>query len=461
MSGPSGTTHVSLRSTRPRARSVWTRRAALASTGGALGVLVAACGGATPGPPAASGSAPAAAEGGEVEWSQWGSNADFAIAQAQVDAYNATQPRVRVTANLLTGNYLEKLQAMVSAGTPPDLQHHNSGQFEALAAKKAFRDLEPLIKRDKYRLDDVYPAFLDGVRFTGRPFALPTTGANILLFYNKSLFDKAGRPYPTAAWNWRNLEETARALTGAGASPAEQVWGFYVRNSVSNWASTIWQNGGEIWNAEMSRCLINEPAAVEALDFLYGLKTRLKASPPQELLNAAGGERGLFMSGKLAVNPTGAHQRFEYVAIDGFEWDLQVLQQGKKRTNILFTDMEAIDANAGRPEGAWAFLKWLVADPGQEIRAQRVRAIPSSRKYVETDAFRTNPPGKNNKAIADDMPIGRVPPNANSLFFELNDRWNPELQALYEGTKSAKAAADAMAEQTNALLQSSGGRALK
>jgi ABC-type glycerol-3-phosphate transport system substrate-binding protein len=200
---------------------------------------------------------------------------------------------------------------------------------------------------------------------------------------------------------------------------------------------------------------------VEALDFFYGLKTRLKLSPPQELLTAAGGERGLFVSGKLAINPTGAHQRFEYVAIDSFQWDLQVLQQGKKRTNILFTDMEAIDASARHPEGTWAFLKWLGADPGQQIRADRVRAIPSSRKYVETEAFRNNPPGKNNKAIADDMPSGRVPPNANSLFFELNDRWNPELQALYEGTKSAKAAAEAMAEQTNALLKTSGGRALK
>ena len=89
------------------------------------------------------------------------------ITRAAADAYNATQPKVRVKANLLTGNYLEKLQAMVSAGTPPDLQHHNSGQFEALAAKKAFRELEPLLKRDKYRLDDLYPAFQEGVRFTG------------------------------------------------------------------------------------------------------------------------------------------------------------------------------------------------------------------------------------------------------------------------------------------------------
>jgi ABC-type glycerol-3-phosphate transport system substrate-binding protein len=169
----------------------------------------------------------------------------------------------------------------------------------------------------------------------------------------------------------------------------------------------------------------------------------------------------MFMAGKLAINPTGAHQRFEYVAIDSFQWDLQVLQRGKKRTNILFTDMEAIDAATKRPEGTWEFLKWLVADPGQRIRADKVRAIPSSRRYVETEAFRNNPAGKNNKAIADDMPHGRVPPNANSLFFELNDRWNPELLALYNGTKSAKAAADTMAEQTNALLKTVGGKALK
>ncbi len=447
-------THRS-RHTRHTRRTVLAVGAALG--GGTLTTLLAACAGAGP---AAAPERAQTAESGEVEWSQWGSNADYAIAQAQVDAFNATSPKIRVRANLLTGNYLEKLQAIVSAGTPPDVQHHNSGQFEALAAKKAFGDLDPLIKRDKYRLEDLYPAFQDGVKFGGKFFALPTTGANILLFYNKSLFDKAGRKYPSPEWTWRELEEAARALTSPAGS-ADQSWGFYVRNSVSNWASTIWQNGGEIWNADMSKCLINEPAAVEALEFFYGLKTKHNTSPPPDVLTGLGGERGAFMAGKLAINPTGAHQRFEYVAIDGFQWDLQVLQRGKKRTNILFTDMEALDVAAKRPEGAWAFLKWLVADQGQQIRAEKVRAIPSSRKYVETEAFRNNPPGKNNKAIADDMPSGRVPPNANSLFFELNERWNPELLALYNGTKSAKAAADAMAEQTNALLKATGGRALR
>lgn len=432
------------------------RRKAIGGTATMAGVFAAACAGAAGPAPSAPGGE---TEAGEVEWSQWGSNADFAIAQAQVDAYNATRPKLPLRANLLTGNYLEKLRAMVSGGSPPDLQHHNSGQFEALSATKAFLDLDPLIKRDKYRLDDLYPAFQDGVKFGGKLFALPTTGANILLFYNRTLFDKAGRKYPTPEWGWRDLEEAARALTGPVG--ADQVWGFHVRNSVSNWASTIWQNGGEIWNADMSRCLINEPAAVEALEFFYGLKTRHNASPPPDVLTSGGGERGLFMAGKLAINPTGAHQRFEYVAIDGFQWDLQVLQQGKKRTNILFTDMEAIDAGTTRPRASWEFLKWLVADPGQEIRADKVRAIPSSRKYVETAAFRNNPAGKNNKAIADDMPHGRVPPNANSLFFELNERWNPELLALYNGTRPAKAVADAMAEQTNALLKASGGKALR
>src|SRR5437870_4530503 len=100
---------------RPRSRPTWTRRELLAGGSGALGVLLAACGGAAPGSTTPTGAGPAA-EAGELEWSQWGSNADFAIAQAQVDAYNATQPKVRVKANLLTGNYLEKLQAMVSAG---------------------------------------------------------------------------------------------------------------------------------------------------------------------------------------------------------------------------------------------------------------------------------------------------------------------------------------------------------
>ena len=161
-------------------RITQTRRALLCAGGGAGGAaLLAGCGSGTP---AGSATNPATSETGEVEWSQWGSNADFAITQAQVDAYNATRPKVAVKANLITGTYLEKLQSMVSAGTPPDLQHHNSGQFEALSAKQAFLELDPLIKRDKYRLDDIYPAFQDGVKFGGKFFALPTTGANILLF---------------------------------------------------------------------------------------------------------------------------------------------------------------------------------------------------------------------------------------------------------------------------------------
>lgn len=421
-----------------------------------LAALLGGCAGGNAGPESGPASA-AKVETGEVEWSYGG--AFLASTQAQVDGYNASQSSVRVKAIFVTGNYVEKVAAMAAAGTPPDLQHRNSGQFEALSAKGAFLNLDPLIKRDKYRLDDLYPAFQEGAKFQGKYFSLPSTGANILLFYNKSLFDKAGRGYPTAEWGWRDLEDAARVLTrGAGG---EQTWGFYVRNFVSNWASIIWQNGGEIWNKDSTKCVINEAPAVEALDFFYGLKTRHNVSPSAAELAAAGGERGLFMAGKLAINPTGAHQRFEYVAVDGFDWDLQILQRGKRRQNILFTDMEAIDASSKRPEATWDFLKWLVDDPGQKIRAEQVRAIPSSRKYVESEAFRANPPGKNNKAIADDMPHGRVPPNANSLFFDLGERWDPELLALLEGTRSAKVVADNMAEYANTLLKAAGGRALK
>src|SRR5690606_34734876 len=43
--------------------------------------------------------------------------------------------------------------------------------------------------------------------------ALPRDISNVVLFYNRDLFAKAGIPEPRAGWNWDDFVETAQKLT--------------------------------------------------------------------------------------------------------------------------------------------------------------------------------------------------------------------------------------------------------
>jgi len=70
-----------------------------------------------------------------------------------------------------------------------------------------------------------YPGLLESVQWEGGTWSLPTEATYSLLYYNQSLLDAAGLPYPQAGWSWDDFLATARSLTIESGGTVTQ-WGF-------------------------------------------------------------------------------------------------------------------------------------------------------------------------------------------------------------------------------------------
>ena len=105
---------------------------------------------------------------------------------------------------------------MIAAGQAPDAFELNYENFVSFANKGALADLTPLIAADTGFSTAIYnPTALAAFSQDGKQYGLVESFSNVVLFYNKDLFDTAGVAYPTADWTWKEELAAAQKLTDA------------------------------------------------------------------------------------------------------------------------------------------------------------------------------------------------------------------------------------------------------
>jgi multiple sugar transport system substrate-binding protein len=133
----------------------------------------------------------------------------------------------------------------------------------------------------------------------------------VLLYYNKSLFDAAGLPYPPAkadqAWTWDQFINVAKKLTkdrnGNDATspkfdPAKiETYGLSLPQDWWGYLTFIYSNGGKFVNDQGTELLLNRPEDVEVLqalqdaifvDHIAPTPTQNKALPSADILMQRG-----------------------------------------------------------------------------------------------------------------------------------------------------------------------------
>ena len=136
---------------------------------------------------------------------------------------------------------------------------------------------------DDESLEQVFfPIALDRYRADGALYALPVSVSPLLLYYHAGHFRRQGVPPVDASWDWEDLVESATRLTTYQEDGSVRRWGLlahdYVRGDGIWWA--LWQNGADALDADTLRCRLQEPAAVEALQFVHDLMHTHGVSPP-------------------------------------------------------------------------------------------------------------------------------------------------------------------------------------
>lgn len=296
-----------------------------------------------------------------------------------VDQFQKAHPDVKVTMEYLTGDLGTVLAAQAAAGTLPDVTF-TADLFVVPFAKGGISiDMEPLAKADPtFDLSDVYENMLALSFVEGKGlYMIPSSYDVVTLYYNKTLFEKAGAPLPTADSTWADIiasckmikEKTGEYCLPAGAANGNaHWWAWYVPWIVGY--------GGNILSADGKTVELSSPETLAGLQAYTDMWTKDGINAPPDF--DAGGD--CFVVGKCALM---AHIPAIMSGIrpldpQPFEWDVEVIPSfpsGKKVTGM-GTYGFSITANAKDPQLAWEFIKGLLSHDTQKAITLSYSGMP-------------------------------------------------------------------------------------
>jgi len=164
---------------------------------------------------------------------------------------------------------LEKITAAIAAGTVPDLCEVGSTWMPGLLHGDALSDWSAGVADLKPQLYG-WPMCSIGDSIYGLPWVLGTRA----LFYNKTLFARAGLDSTRPPETWDELRAAAAAIQKLGKG----VHGYGVQAGeryvlFKKFMPYAWGNGGRILSDDLESSEFDSPRNVEALEFYVGLRS--------------------------------------------------------------------------------------------------------------------------------------------------------------------------------------------
>ena len=390
-----------------------------------------------------------------LKMTMWGKQDELAFYNNALKDFYKDHPNIRVKIEIIPwARVFDKLLVSTAGGRTPDVSRVDSTYFTPCAAKGLLECLDPYIKNDpEFDINDFYQEAVEGWgMYDGKIYGLPSDVDIYAMYYNKTMFDKYGIPYPDETWDWDKYLAAAKKLTKDldGDGKLEQ-WGCIPDGW---WQDYVWQNGGDILNKDGTECLLDRPEAYEAIQFMSDLRTKYHVAPtPTDMADI--GPQKLFTNGQIGMYTSGswAAALIFHKEVTTFDYDVAPIPRGKTQASFMGGAAFGILKGSKHKKEAWELVKFMTSPTFQRYYAETQHIIPSRRSVAESGAYLYLPDKPRNKqAFIDAIGYGRVIPNVECSR-EMNDIISNEIILAVIGKNSAKESCEKVAPLVDNLLK--------
>ena len=270
--------------------------------------------------------------------------------------------------------------------------------FPDYQTRDVLLDLKPFIDRDGYDLGQLADQAVADFTTPDGQFGLPRDLNVVALYYNKTMFDAAGIPYPDDTWDWAKLTEVAKKLTLHGRERQDDPVGLLHRVDrhgellVRRWSG---RTAATSSRADHKTSLVGSDQAAGGIQFLQDLIWKDKVMPDAAITDALG---DAFEQGQAAMEANGSWLVATHQAA-GIDFGIAPLPKGPagQATSINPTGA-VVYKGTKNPDAAWAFVKYL-ASPAAQTKLMELKASLPANKEVLAGPFATSFDGA--KVLAD------------------------------------------------------------
>lgn len=412
---------------------------------------------------------------------QTGPNAE--AINAMIETFNRTNDRRITIAAEYQGDYTtlhQKNLVALSAGTPTDFSVAYENMIAEYQRGNAMVDLDEYVKNpelglSKESLDDIFPAYLEGLRFSqygNKLLQFPFTKSLNVMYVNEEVLQKANvRSIPktwaefAAAVQQASRSDTSWLISAEqGVADAARArtygWGNYPSASTINaWA---YSRGGTMLAQDNKQVRFLEPPYLEAFQLTEDTFRRGYAyNPPRQPGNDYD-----FVANRFAFIHMSSTSRpfirrvMRQHGREGMAWQIAIIPQkdpAKPATVMFGANISIFRSTPIKQAAAWLFIKWFT-DRDQNVQWSITSSyMPIRRSAAESPTLKgywakDDPHGKQ---AFDLVRYSKPEPNVRGTE-DIRPVIQNALRDVMEGKVSSRAALEEATRQANELLRQAG-----
>lgn len=260
---------------------------------------------------------------------------------------------------------------MDQGGEMPDVFWMHSNYSQKFMSNDILLDLTDRIARSEIiDLANYYEDIMGLYQLDGKTYAIPKDYDTIGLWYNKTMFDEAGIPYPDETWTWQDMADAAQKLTDKEkgqygfASPAA--------NNQDGYYNLIYAMGGSVISDDKTVSGWDSDETIKAMN--WWKDNLVEVSMPAQEIMAESPADVLLGSGKAAMIMQGswmvaAFKENEYIDANCDVAVLPKAEDGTRKT--IYNGLGwAAAVEGAHTEEAWKLLEYLGSEEAQKKQAR-------------------------------------------------------------------------------------------
>lgn len=321
--------------------------------------------------------------------------------------FEKMNPKIKVKIETIGYNdYFTVMQTRIAGGNAPDAFELNYENFATYAKKGTLLPLDDLIVKNQFDTSVINKNALDAFKANGLQYGLPFSFSNVILIYNKDLFDKAGIAYPTNDWTWDDQLEAAKKIRALG----KNIYGLYQPIQFHEFYKVVKQNNGSLFSEDLTKFTVDSPQNIETLQFMVDRVREYNVMPTEAQL-AGMGDWDLFKSGRLGMIVTGSWAFPDFIRDCDFEWDIAVEPGKVSKATHFFANGLVLNKDTKKAEAAFEWIKFLSSS--REVANIRVDAgweLPAVTYPDVIERYKKQTPPANREVVFESLNYLVTPP---------------------------------------------------
>lgn len=322
----------------------------------------------------------------------FGGEAQLTAINNAIKRFNAKYPNVTVEVEMDAistgwGDYVTKVLGQFNAGAASDVYGTAIETFQAFSSRGLWLGLNDFVKANS-GFSDFAPSLFDQGSYKGEVNYIPIGWNNIMINYNRDLFDKAGVAYPKdGKWTWDEFREVAKKLTVKDGSGNITQYGYEVPNQnffIQPWFFT---NGTGVLNDDWTASNMLDPKVAESLQFLYDLihVDGVSPIPGKDTMD------NQFFAGQVAMISRG-HWIIENAKTNKLNMDVARVPSKETGITVIGFGGYAINKQTANADLAKALVLELTSEETQKEEGEGGGGVPGRKSAASTEGFLSFPP---------------------------------------------------------------------